>query len=102
MKIRVRVLPGTVLSDNRDQYQPGDELDMEQAEAERRIKQGLVEAVKASSYPAEQGDGKMSAAEKIAAAQAATSLVALSELKFGEERKTVLAAIDAREQELSK
>lgn len=102
MKIRVRVLPGTVISDNRNQYAPGDELDMELAEANRRVKQGLVEVVNASSDTDTLGDGKLSAAEKIEAAQAATTLVALSELKFGENRKTVLAAIETREQELSK
>jgi len=101
MDIRVRVLPGTLLCDNRTTYGPGEELNMPEAEATRRIRQGKVERV--GQEPSLNGQpGKLNAGEVIAAAQAATTMDALVELKNGEDRKTVLAAIEAREQELSR
>jgi hypothetical protein len=92
-----------LLTDNRTTFNPGDELEMSLAEANRRIKQGKVEMVGASVMV--QLPGKVSgfvATEKIEAAQVAGSIAALEELRVGEDRKTVLAAIEAREQELRK
>jgi hypothetical protein len=103
MQVQVRVRPGALLTDNRTTYGPGDELAMEMAEANRRIKQGKVEMVGASVMV--QLPEKLSgfaATEKIEAAQVAASIAALEELRVGEDRKTVLAAIEAREQELRK
>lgn len=100
MQVHVRVRPGALLTDNRTIYGPGDELAMELAEANRRIKQGKVEML--GDAPEQQPVSRISAAEVIAAVQAATTSAAMDELRNGEDRKTVLAAIEAREQELRK
>jgi hypothetical protein len=99
--VQVRVLPGTVLSDNRTTFGPGEELSMLLDEANRRVKQGKVELVGGDSPSLNGIIGKLPAAEAIAAAKAAPTMEILAELKNGEDRKTVLAAIEAREQELS-
>lgn len=93
MKVKVRVLPGTVLSDNHKSWHPGDELEMDLVEANRRVSQGRVERI----GPAVGS----SVAEAIDAVKAAATLDALAGLKEGESRKTVLAAIEAREKELA-
>lgn len=102
MNVKVRVLPRALLTDNRKTYNPGDELEMSQDEANRRIKQGKVESVGDLVTEPLLRVGQPLATEKIEAAQVAVSLDALEELRFGEERKTVLAAIEVREQELRK
>ncbi|MGE4402844.1 MAG: hypothetical protein AB7F61_14310 [Desulfobulbus sp.] len=97
--MRVRVLPGTVLTDNRTTYEPGDELEMAREEAERRIAQGVVELIAAEAGQPE-NVSEFTATEKIEAAKAATTIDALEELREGEARKTVLSAIDQRSKEL--
>lgn len=99
MIVKVRVLPGALLTDNRSTFGQGAELEMPLSEANRRIKQGTVEMVGVALNDIL---GKLPAADVIAAAKAASTMNALAELKSGEDRKTVLAAIEAREQELSK
>jgi hypothetical protein len=99
--VKVRVLPGSMLSDNRSTYGPGDELDMLLGEANRRIAQGKVQMVGTAQPALNDLPGKLSAADAIAAAKAACNMEVLAELKAGEERKTVLAAIEAREKELT-
>lgn len=100
MRVQVRVLPGTVLHDNRSTYHPGDELEMDQAEANRRIKQGKVEMAVPADDPGGQAGSRISAAEKIEAVKVAASITALAGLREGEDRKTVLAAIEQRVMEL--
>jgi hypothetical protein len=102
MDVKVRVMPGSLLTDNRTTYGPGDELGMPLEEAKRRIAQGKVEMVGVDPPSLQDVPGKLPAADAIAAAKAAATMEVLAELRKGEERKTVLAAIEAREQELSR
>lgn len=102
MIVKVRVLPGALLTDNRSTFGQGAELEMPLSEANRRIKQGTVEMVGVDPPSLNDILGKLPAADVIAAAKAASTMNALAELRAGEDRKTVLAAIEAREQELSK
>ncbi len=98
--MRVRVLPGTVLTDNHTSYEPGDELEMAQAEANRRIAQGVVELIAPAETMQPENVSGFTATEKIEAAKVAASIAALEELRGGEARKTVLSAIDQRAKEL--
>lgn len=102
MIVKVRVLPGALLTDNRSTFGPDCELEMEQAEANRRIEQGKVEMVGVDPPSLNDVVFKLPAADVIAAARVAITMDALAELRGNEDRKTVLAAIEAREQELSK
>lgn len=56
--MKVRVLPGTVLDDNRRKYVPGDELEMDDQEAAARIAAGKVEEVKEAGPPPAATSGK--------------------------------------------
>ena len=100
MQVNVRVRPGALFSNNRDLFGPGMVLEMSLDEANRRIAQGKVEMVGVDPPSLSDVVGKLSATEVIAAVQAASTVTALAELAFGEDRKTVLGAIRVKRKEL--
>lgn len=94
--MNVEVLPGHSVLTPEGSYSPGQELALDEKEAHRLIAAGIVKPAAAATEPGQ----KANAAETIKLVEAAT-LDELEQLAAGDERKTVVAAIAKRRQELA-
>jgi hypothetical protein len=98
--LECRVRPGrTVQTD--DKYAPGQTLTLDEDEAKSLEVRGVVEIMADGGSTPGANANRPNAKEAIKLAEAAESLAALDELAGGEERATVVAAIDKRRAELA-
>jgi hypothetical protein len=81
-------------------YNPGEALELEEAEAKRLAARGIV-AIATDALSGSGGADRPNAKDSIKLAEAAETIEALDSLAEGEARSTVVAAIDKRRAELT-